>query len=56
MEFGKPETAEGALKPILSNPVIFAADLYETPLAAKIEQNFREMLAPGGVRASLKKI
>ena len=56
VEFGKPETAEGALKPILSNPVIFAADLYETPLAAKIEQNFREMLAPGGVRASLKKI
>ena len=54
--FGKPETAEGALKPILSNPVIFAVNLYETPLAEKIERNFREMLAPGGVRESLKKI
>ena len=56
VSFGKPETADGALKPILSNPVIFAADLYETPLAEKIERNFREMLVPGGVRASLKKI
>ena len=54
--FGKPETAEGVLKPILSNPVIFAVNLYETPLAEKIEKNFREMLVPGGVRASLKKI
>ena len=54
--FGKPETADGALKPILSNPVIFATNLYETPLAEKIERNFREMLVPGGVRESLKKI
>ena len=56
VRFGQPETAEGALKPILSNPVIFAVNLYETPLAEKIEKNFREMLVPGGVRASLKKI
>ena len=56
VRFGEPETAEGVLKPILSNPVIFAVNLYETPLAAKIEQNFREMLVPGGVRESLKKI
>ena len=54
--FGKPETADGALKPILSNSVIFATNLYETPLAEKIERNFREMLVPGGVRESLKKI
>ena len=56
VRFGEPETADGALKPILSNPVIFAVNLYETPLAEKIERNFREMLVPGGVRASLKKI
>ncbi len=56
VRFGEPETAEGALKPILSNPVIFATDLYATPLAEKIEQNFREMLVPGGVRESLKMI
>ena len=56
VRFGQPETADGALKPILSNPVIFAVNLYETPLAEKIERNFREMLVPGGVRQSLKKI
>ena len=56
VRFGEPETAEGALKPILSNPVIFAVNLYDTPLAEKIESNFRAMLVPGGVRESLKKI
>ena len=52
----RAQRPDGALKPILSNPVIFAVNLYETPLAEKIERNFREMLVPGGVRASLKKI
>ena len=54
--FGKPETAEGVLRPILGNPVIFAADLNETPLAEKIGRTFRRMLVPGGVRAALKEI
>ena len=56
VRFGEPDSAEGALKPILSNPVIFAADLYETPLAGKIEKAFRAMLVPGGVRKSLQKV
>ena len=56
VRFGEPGSAEGALKPILSNPVIFAADLYETPLAGKIEEAFRGMLVPGGVRKSLQKV
>ena len=56
VRFGDPSSAEGALKPILSNPVIFAADLYETPLAGKIEEAFRGMLVPGGVRKSLQKV
>ncbi len=56
VRFGEPDSAEGALRPILSNSVIFAANLYETPLAAKIEKIFREMLLPGGVRKSLQKV
>ena len=56
VRFGDPASAEGALRPILSNPVIFAADLYETPLAGKIEEAFRGMLVPGGVRKSLQKV
>ena len=56
VRFGEPDSAEGVLKPILSNPVIFAADLYETPLAGKIEKAFRDMLVPGGVRKSLQKV
>ena len=56
VRFGEPDSAEGALRPILSNTVIFATDLYETPLAGKIEKAFREMLLPGGVRKSLQKV
>ncbi|MCR5296819.1 MAG: mannitol dehydrogenase family protein [Clostridiales bacterium] len=56
VHFGDPAGADGALAPILSNPVIFAADLTRTPLAPKIEANFRAMLVPGGVRECLKKI
>jgi len=56
VRFGEPDSAEGALRPILSNAVIFATDLYETPLAGKIEKAFKEMLLPGGVRKSLQKV
>ena len=56
VRYGEPETAEGALKPILSNPVIFGVNLIETPLAEKIERNFRGMLLPGGVRESLSRL
>ena len=56
VRFGEPDSAEGALRPILSNPAVFGVDLYKTPLAAKIENAFREMLVPGGVRKSLQKV
>ncbi|MCI6378776.1 MAG: mannitol dehydrogenase family protein [Clostridiales bacterium] len=53
---GKPESADGVLKPILENPVLFGVNLYEAGLAGKVEGLFAEMLAgPGAVRATLKK-
>lgn len=55
IEFGKPETADGRLKGILSDASIFGVDLYETGIAGMVEDNFRAMLAgPGAVRALLK--
>ena len=56
VRLGEPESAEGALAPILANPVIFGTDLTKTPLEDKIENAFREMLIPGGVRKSLQRI
>ncbi len=56
VRFGDPDSAEGVLRPILSNDVIFAVNLYETPLAEKIEKAFRGMLLPGGVRKTLQKV
>ncbi len=56
VRFGDPESAEGVLEPILSNPVIFAVDLTKTPLAKKIQAAFREMLTVGGVRKTLKRM
>ena len=56
VKFGDPDSVGNALEPILSNPVIFAVNLYETPLAGKIENAFRSMLVPGGVRKSLQKV
>ncbi len=56
IEVGKPESYAGQLKPILSNTVLFAADLAKTALSSKIEAMFVEMLGgPGTVRAVLKK-
>ena len=56
VRFGDPDSAGDALRPILSNPVIFAMDLTQTPLAEKINAAFRGMLVPGGVRKSLQKV
>lgn len=56
VEIGKPETAEGKLRPILSNAHIFGVNLYEAGLGEKIEGMFREEIAgKGAVRATLKK-
>jgi len=56
VNLGKPESADGVLKPILENPVLFGVNLYEAGLADKVAGLFAEMLAgPGAVRATLKK-
>ena len=55
VEFGKPETAEGKLDALLSDPTLFAADLTKTPLAARIRADFAAMLeGPGAVRKALQ--
>ncbi|MBQ6240554.1 MAG: mannitol dehydrogenase family protein [Firmicutes bacterium] len=52
---GQPETAKGALKPILSNAEIFGVDLYSVGLGEKIEKMFTEEIAgPGAIRSTLK--
>ncbi|PHP52806.1 mannitol dehydrogenase family protein [Actinomyces ruminis] len=44
-----------ALQPILSDPTLFALDLYTTPLAAKIEALTTQLFAgPGAVRATIE--
>lgn len=55
VEFGKPETANGVLKNILTNEILFGTDLYKAGLGEKIEQKFTSMLkGVGAVRAELK--
>ncbi len=56
IEVGKPESYNGQLREILSNPVIFGSDLCEIGLADRIETMFvAELAGPGAVRATLKK-
>lgn len=56
IELGKPETAGNKLKPILANSLIFGSDLTRTPLAARIEEYFREeTTGTGAVRTTLRK-
>ena len=56
IELGKPETVEGKLSGILSNPAVFASDLVKAGLATKIEGMVKELVAgPGAVRATLQK-
>lgn len=53
---GDPESLGDKLENILSNPVIFGADLMALGLDEKIEAMLRELLAgPGAVRKTLKK-
>ena len=58
VEFGKPETAvDEILRPILSNPAIFAVSLYEAGLAEKVTAYFKMMLTgPGAVRKTLEEL
>ncbi len=56
IQFGKPETVDGALNGLLSNKIIFAQDLVQTPLAAMITGYLKELVAgPGAVRKTLSK-
>jgi fructuronate reductase len=56
IELGRPETAKGRLRPILSNEKIFAVNLYEAGLAEKVERYFEELLAgKGAVRRTVRK-
>ncbi len=56
IQWGKPETYTGQLKPILSNENIFGVDLYKVGLGDTIEHMFLEEISgPGAVRATLKK-
>lgn len=52
---GKPESADGILKNILTNEVLFGVNLYEAGLGEKIEKKFAAMLqGSGAVRKVLK--
>jgi fructuronate reductase len=56
VELGRPETAAGRLRTILSNEKIFAINLYKAGLGEKVERYFEEMLAgKGAVRKTLRK-
>lgn len=56
IELGKPGSAEGKLREILSNENIFGIDLYRAGVGEKIEGFFREEIAgKGAVRATLRK-
>lgn len=53
--FGTPESAEGRLVPILSNPALFGENLYEIGLGERVEKLFEQMLrGPGCVRETLR--
>jgi fructuronate reductase len=58
VKLGDPASAsDEVLKPILSNPALFAVDLYEAGLAGKVTEYLKKMLTgPGAVRATLKEI
>ena len=57
IEFGKPESVEDRLKPVLSNSRIFGVDLYSAGIGKRIEEYFREMIGgPGAVRRALRKV
>ena len=56
VELGRPESGDGKLEGILSNPNLFGVSLVEAGLADKVTGYFKELIAgPGAVRATLKK-
>ncbi|MDR0442269.1 MAG: mannitol dehydrogenase family protein [Treponema sp.] len=56
VKIGETGPFHDKLEPILSNPVFFGVNLYETGLGIKVEEGFTEMTAaPGAVRKVLVK-
>lgn len=56
IKFGDPDSADGKLRPILSNAGLFGVDLYSVGLGDKVEGMFAELLSgPGAVRRVLEK-
>ena len=56
IRLGQISGAEDAVRPILKNDRIFGVDLYQAGLAAKVLDNFKEMLhGPGAVQACLER-
>lgn len=54
IEFGRPESVDDQLRPILSNKRIFGVDLYEVGLGNSIEGFFKQLIqGPGAVRKTL---
>lgn len=54
IEFGRPESVDDQLRPILSNKKIFGVDLYEVGLGYSIEAFFKQLIkGPGAVRETL---
>ncbi len=53
---GDPDSLNGQLHPILTNSILFGADLYQAGLGDKIETMVRSQIAgPGAVRNTLKR-
>ncbi|MBP5492133.1 MAG: mannitol dehydrogenase family protein [Clostridiales bacterium] len=56
VQFGNPDSVDGHIQSLLSNPSLFGTDLVACGLSPKIEHMLSEMLAgPGAVKATLKK-
>ena len=54
IEVGRPETCRDQLRPFLSNPELFAVDLYQSGAGQKVEAMFREMIqGPGAVKETI---
>ena len=57
VELGKPESVEGKLGAILTNPIIFGVSLEEAGLSKKVTEYLKaELAGPGAVRATLKRV
>ena len=54
VKIGDPDSVEGLLRPILSNPNVFGSNLYESGIGDRIESIFKEEIAgKGAVRETL---